>query len=113
MKHFTSFIFSILLFFMITSCSEKKLESNSISSSKMSNIIADLQLVQAAQNYNGIALIDTNSYKSMRENIFKKYNINKNQFDNALAMYSNDSDTLKSIYDNAIEITLKKGLLLK
>lgn len=116
-------IFLLLsLSFCIFSCGdsksidEKNKPENLISVEKMIDIIVDVQLVEASLIKKRGKNEDTDFYsKYFYENIFKKFNITKDQYDLSLEYYKNNIEVFEKIYQKVSDslLIIKKEILDK
>jgi hypothetical protein len=98
----------IVLCFFVLACNENdkpKQPDNLISKEKMSEILYDLYVINAAKGVNR-KLLEKNGF--MPETyVLTKYDIDSTQFANSNAYYAFDTDTYKSIIDQ-VKIRLEK-----
>lgn len=116
-------IFLLLsLSFCIFSCGdsksidEKNKPENLISVEKMIDIIVDVQLVEASLIKKRGKNEDTDFYSNnFYENIFKKFNITKDQYDLSLEYYKNNIEVFEMIYQKVSDslLIIKKEILDK
>jgi hypothetical protein len=116
-------IFLLLsLSFCIFSCGdsksidEKNKPENLISVEKMIDIIVDVQLVEASLIKKRGKNEDTDFYSNnFYENIFKKFNITKDQYDLSLEYYKNNIEVFEKIYQKVSDslLIIKKEILDK
>ncbi len=97
-------ISSILVILMLLSCNDIKKPrkpDNLISRDKMSNIIADISLMNAAKGINK-TLLEENDINPLNY-IYKKYNIDSIQFAESNNYYAHDINKYEDIYLKAKE----------
>lgn len=122
LQKLSKIFFFICLSFCIFSCGgsksidEKSKPENLISVEKMIDIIVDVQLVESSLVKKRGKNEDTDFYsKYFYENIFKKFNITKNQYDLSLEYYKNNIEVFEKIYQKVSDslLIIKKEVLDK
>ena len=110
----------LLLTLIIISCNDKKDDNpNVLSREQIVDILADIQLVEAKLSFEKRSLTDLDELSERYyESLFLKYNISKEQFDESLHFYENNTEALNDIYTdvitklNKIQGDINKGLYL-
>ena len=100
-------IFSIVaIVSLLLSCAkeEDKVPANLIDRSKMRDILVQVHINEALVNVTGhhpdTAALE---FKQLEAEMFKKYSIQKAQFDSSMAYYTRHSDILGEIYEEVID----------
>jgi hypothetical protein len=109
MKNILHILIISLVSIFLSACSNKK-DETILSGEKMSEVIADLELLDGMMNTAG----GTHTYtdfekKSYFESILTKHNITKDILDKSFAWYSKYPKELELIYQEAYNILIKQG----
>jgi len=110
----TNFFFNFLLSFLIisfVSCNRgvEKTPATIIPPHTMTEIIVDIQLMEAAMlTIQQNSLDIDNSRNILLNHIFLKYDISKNDFDNSMEFYTKNLDLLDPIYSEVITTLSQK-----
>lgn len=97
--------FVLLLIIFTGGCRNKQNNQGGdiIEKGKMVNILVDINLAEASLRLNQPRSADDSSRTiALYDEIFKKYKINKIQFDNSIRYYSKNPEQLGKIYDDVI-----------
>lgn len=102
-----------LFILLISSCSKKEnIPSNLIDETKMTNILIQLQLVEAKSNLL-YSLPDSSQamYKHLELSLLKSNKITKADFDSSYSYYCKNPAILEKIYSKVVDsLSLREGL---
>ncbi|MGE0562855.1 MAG: DUF4296 domain-containing protein [Flavobacteriales bacterium] len=100
----------IPLIFLFLSCSQKQ-EQKYLSKATMAEIIAEMELSQAVYKFHQINhQIDI---ISITDEIYKRNNTSKEEFDKSLKFYTQSPKDIDEIYNEVIAILVRKQVELK
>jgi hypothetical protein len=96
--------FVVLIILFSGGCGNKQQQGGDIiEKAKMINILTDINLVEASLRSNQPrSAADSLRTIAFYNEIFKKYNTNRVQFDNSIRFYSKNPEVLGKIYDEVI-----------
>ncbi len=97
--------FFIPLFFILFSCTSKT-QSDFVSIPVMAEVIADMELAQAMYKFQPID--QRSDIDFMFDEIYKKYQITKENFNESLKFYSLSPKDMDEIYNEAIAVLSRK-----
>ena len=104
--------FLLFLAFLLFGCTDKKEKNvitNIISKQDMIQILVDVELTESAISLEQLRNKNIDIYSNYYyKEVFKKYHITKQQFEESLKYYSKSNDDLNEMYVQVINILSRK-----
>ena len=95
-----SLFFSIVVIFVIISCSKNQASKNAISEQKLVDYYADMLVLRDEAKLRGM---DSSSLNIRMDSLYQVYQMNHDQLQTAIQNYKKDLTTWKGFYEKVIQ----------